>query len=70
LSEGVSLALPPGDGSGLAAGGDWGLAAGAGDGSGLAAGRAGSADLPAHAPASKTAIINVARIHVIVITER
>jgi hypothetical protein len=70
LPEGCALAAPPGAGSGLAAGGGAaGLAGGAG--SGLAAGRAGSADLPAHAPASKTAVIEVARIHpVIVITAR
>jgi hypothetical protein len=63
---------PPPDGSGLAVGGDdgWGLPAGGGDGSGLTAGRAGSADLPAHAPASKTAAVNVARIQVVVIITR
>jgi hypothetical protein len=66
LAEGFSTAAPPppDDGSGLTAGGDEGsgVTAGGDDGAALTAGRAGSGDLPAHAPASKTAATTIARI--------
>jgi len=65
LAVGSPLAAPPPFGSGA------GLAAGGGAGAGPAAGRAGSGDLPAHAHASKTVAVNVARIHnIFVITAR